>query len=169
LSTFGRSRDWIDVAKLCASLSLLTPHRSPPLFSPKFSSCVPDGKTKERYIACFSEQAAYIVAAPSKRTRNGRRQPTPPLIIQSGPKKDDESGVSRVNKEIATLIARKDPLLNQVSKKSKTQIARGNKGRVTAKMEKAAAKAVWEGLQHVLMVGSIGGEDGKVTKAGERD
>ena len=88
---------------------------------------------------------AYLAVAPSKRTRNERRQPTPPLVIQSDPKKED-SGVSRVNREIATLIARKDPLLNQVSKKSKTQISRGKKGRMTTKMEKAAAKAVLQEL-----------------------
>jgi hypothetical protein len=47
-----------------------------------------------------------------------------------------------VNKEIATLIARKDPVLNQVSKKSKSQIPRHKKQRMDAKMAKAAAKAV---------------------------
>ena len=55
----------------------------------------------------------------SIRTRNGRRQPTPPLIINTEPEKEQPSGVSRVNKEIATLIARKDPVLNRVVKKPK--------------------------------------------------
>lgn len=58
--------------------------------------------------------------------------------------------MSRVNKEIATLIARKDPLLNQVSKKSKSHISRQKKQRMEAKMVKAAAKAVWDALSDLV-------------------
>jgi len=61
------------------------------------------------------------------------------------------SGVSLVNKEIATLIARKDPMLNQVSKKSKSQITRQKKQRMEAKMVRAAAKAVLHGVSYANM------------------
>jgi hypothetical protein len=47
-----------------------------------------------------------------------------------------------VNKEIATLIARKDPILNRVAKKSKGGISKQKKERMEAKMVKAAEKAV---------------------------
>ena len=47
-----------------------------------------------------------------------------------------------MNKEIATLIARKDPVLNRVGKKSKTRISKQKKERIEAKMIKAAAKSV---------------------------
>jgi hypothetical protein len=76
------------------------------------------------------------------RTRNGRRQPTPPLIINTEPEKEQPSGVSRVNKEIATLIARKDPVLNRAVKKPKDLLSRQMKRRMEAKMIKAAAKSV---------------------------
>ena len=78
----------------------------------------------------------------SLRTRSGRRQATPPLIIPTDPPEDKQSGVSRVNKEIATLIARKDPTLNKTSKKPRARISKQKKERMQAKMVKAAAKAV---------------------------
>jgi hypothetical protein len=75
------------------------------------------------------------------RSRNERRQATPPLIIPTEPPSQQQSGVARVNKELATLIARKDPALHKVSKKSKT-LSKAKKERLESKMEKAAAKAV---------------------------
>jgi len=47
-----------------------------------------------------------------------------------------------VNKEIATLIARKDPVLNRVAKKLHAGVSKQKKGRMEAKMIKAAEKAV---------------------------
>ena len=47
-----------------------------------------------------------------------------------------------MNKEIATLIARKDPVLNRVVKKPKARLSRQKKERLEAKMIKAAAKDV---------------------------
>lgn len=81
----------------------------------------------------------YLVKAP--RTRNDRRQATPSMIIPTEPPSQQQSGVARVNKEIASLIARKDPVLHKVSKKSK-QLSKSKKERLEAKMVKAAAKAV---------------------------
>ena len=77
------------------------------------------------------------------RTRNSRRQATPPLIIPTQPKPKSQSGVSRVNKEIATLIARKDPTLSRASKKKNLRISKGKKKRMEGSMIKAAAKAVF--------------------------
>jgi len=79
----------------------------------------------------------------SIRSRQGRRQATPPLIIKTDHELDQQnpSGVSRVNHEIAALIARKDPVLNKVSKSSKNRISKQKKQRMEAKMVKAAAKA----------------------------
>jgi len=78
---------------------------------------------------------------PSIRSRNVRRQGTPPTIIRTE-HVNPQSGVSRVNKEIADLIARKDPVLNRVNKKSKQTISKQKKERMEARMNKAAAKAV---------------------------
>jgi hypothetical protein len=79
---------------------------------------------------------------PSERTRNTRRQATPPPIIPTKQPEEQLSGISRVNKEIASLIARKDPVLNRVVKKPKARISRQKKERMEVKMIKAAAKAV---------------------------
>jgi hypothetical protein len=91
----------------------------------------------------------------SLRKRNGRRQETPPLIIPTDPPEEKQSGVSRVNKEIATLIARKDPVLNRVGRKSKTRISKQRKERMEAKMIKAAAKAVIHTLPGWELIGRI--------------
>ena len=64
------------------------------------------------------------------------------MIIPTDPPSQQQSGVARVNNEIATLIARKDPVLHKVSKKSKT-LSKAKKERLETKMEKAAAKAVF--------------------------
>ena len=76
------------------------------------------------------------------RSRNLRRQATPPVVIHTE-SSEQQSGVSRVNKEIANLIARKDPVLNRVNKKSKQAVSKQKKNRMEAKMIKAAAKAVY--------------------------
>ena len=72
-----------------------------------------------------------------------RRQATPPLIIKPDKESSQQepSGVSRVNQEIAALIARKDPVLNAVSKNSKKSMSKQKRQRMEAKMAKAAAKA----------------------------
>jgi DNA-binding ferritin-like protein len=57
-------------------------------------------------------------------------------------KTDQQSGVSRVNKELANLIARNDPVLSRITKKQKHGISKQKKSRMEAQMIKAAAKAV---------------------------
>ena len=76
------------------------------------------------------------------RKRAVRRQATPPLIIKTDPLPEPQTGVSRVNQEIATLIARKDPVLNHVSKKSKSRLSKRKKDRLEAKVIKGEAKEV---------------------------
>jgi hypothetical protein len=103
------------------------------------------GKNKERYPTYFLIPIHMVVHfnfLASIRSRNVRRQTTPPLVISTETPPEKLSGVSRVNQEIATLIARKDPVLNNVSKKSKPRSTKQKKGRLEAKMVKAAAKAV---------------------------
>jgi hypothetical protein len=96
-----------------------------------------------------------ILVDKALRTRNGRRQATPPLIIPTDTPEQKQSGVSLVNKEIASLIARKDPVLNRVGKKSKTRISKQKKERVEAKMIKAAAKAVIYSLPGWVLIWRI--------------
>jgi Alb1 len=84
-----------------------------------------------------------LFTAPSIRSRNVRRQATPPLVVNPAPpKREEPSGLSRVNKELANLIARKDPILNKVKKKSQKQLSKQQRERMEAKMVKAAAKVV---------------------------
>jgi len=106
----------------------------------KFSLHRRHGQTEERYLQ--QRYHPLILIDKSLRTRNGRRQATPPPIIPTNPPEEKQSGVSRVNKEIATLIARKDPVLNRVTKKSKIRLSKQKKERMEVKMVKAAAKAV---------------------------
>jgi hypothetical protein len=75
-------------------------------------------------------------------SRSARRQVTPPFLTDTENPSEQQTGVSRVNKEIATLIARKDPVLNQVSKKLKSPLSKKKKDRLQIKMIKAAAKGV---------------------------
>jgi hypothetical protein len=100
-------------------------------------------KQKKGMTIFPSESLVITGIAPSIRTRNARRQATPPIPIGIESQSENKpSGVSRVNKEIAALIARKDPVLNRVSKKSKNQLSKQKKQRMEAKMIKAAVKAV---------------------------
>lgn len=92
----------------------------------------------------------------------------PPLIIHTETT-DQQSGVSRVNKEIADLIARKDPVLNRVNKKQKLGISKQKKNRMEAKMIKAAEKAVWILSTLVLTIGSTCREDCQSSTAREGD
>jgi len=100
---------------------------------------------------------------PSIRSRQGRRQATPPLLIKAD-HEQHPSGVSRVNQEIAALIARKDPVLNKVSKSSKNRISKQKKQRMEAKMVKAAAKA--EQLEEKTAKAQQRGKEIKKRKAG---
>lgn len=105
---------------------------------------------------------------PSIRSRNVRRQGTPPTIIHTE-HVNPQSGVSRVNKEIADLIARKDPVLNRVNKKSKQTISKQKKERIEARMNKAAAKAVSSTSRgkRLMMIGSISREDSESSSTWE--
>ena len=80
---------------------------------------------------------------------------TPPLIVKSDkPAEESQSGLSRVNNAIVTLMARKDPILNRVSKKSKKSkpdVSKQKKQRQEAKMIKAASKAVITFLKNVSL------------------
>ena len=113
------------------------------LHSTELSPVQRNGKIEKRSShITLSAVYLYWQIGQSVRSRNLRRQATPPVVIHTE-SSEQQSGVSRVNKEIADLIARKDPVLNRVNKKSKQVVSKQKKNRMEAKMIKAAAKAVY--------------------------